>query len=248
MKLRTVVISVILCCSLMSRPALADSRPTIFGSTGLIYNPTAAVAPQGQFSAHLSYLRETPNGRSQRGINLSGAVGVAPRWEVSLGLVDAEIRDGVNLDTTAVNAGVKYLWRTETDTAPAVAVGVQHVNILKDSTVYVVVSKQLTPQPKEGKGVRGHLGVRFDRIDATRSVTDKDESKITAYGGVEATLSPRVHFMGEVNTRHRGLAASPVTATLHFNVSENVTVFGGYVHLSPGSGWIAGLSYGFGKS
>jgi hypothetical protein len=227
----------------------AFAHSTLFGSTGLIYNPTAAVAPQGQVSLHASYLRETPHDVRNRGINLSGAFGVAPRWEVSLGLVDARIKGaGTDRNTTAVGGGVKYLWRTETEDSPAIALGVQQVNVLKDSTVYLVISKHLTPRQNAGGGVRGHLGVRFDRIEGTRSVTDKDESRLTAYGGIEAAISKRVLFMGEVNTRHMGLAAAPVTATVHVDVSRNVRVFGGYVHLRPGGGWIVGISYGFGRS
>jgi hypothetical protein len=244
MKLRIVV--VVVCCLVSCRRALAHS--TIFGSTGLIYNPTAAVMPPGQVSLHGSYLREEPSGQSQHGINLSGAMGIASRWEFSLGLVDAKIRGGgANFDTSGLGAGVKYLLREETETQPAVAIGVQHVNILKDSAAYVVFSKNLTSNQQADREVRGHLGVRLDTIDATRSVTGSDESQITFYGGVEAGLSQNVRFMGEVNTRHNGLAKSPITATLHFRLSENVTLFGGYTRLSPGSGWIAGVSYGFGK-
>ncbi len=203
MKLSTIVVTVIVGYIATCRSAFAHS--TIFGSTGLIYNPTAQVMPMGRFSLHGSYLREEPSGQSQRGINLSGAVGIAPRLEFSYGLVDAQIRGGgARIDTSGGSAGLKYVWREETEISPAVAVGVQHVNILKDSTVYVVVSKNLTPKPTEGLGVRGHFGVRLDRIDATRSVTGDDESQITFYGGVEVNLSSRVKFMGEANTRHDG--------------------------------------------
>jgi hypothetical protein len=246
MKLRTVVVSVVVCCYAMCSRAFAHS--TIFGSTGLIYNPTAAVAPQGQANLHLSYLREDPNNRNQRGINLGGAFGIAPRWEFSVGYVDAQIRGaGTNFDASGLGAGLKYLWQEEAGNKPAVAVGVQRVNILKDSTVYVALSKNLTPKQPAGKGVRGHAGVRFGRIDSTRSITGSDETDITFYGGVETGLSSRVRFMGEVNSRHDGLAKSPVTATLHFALSDSLNLFGGYARLSPGSGWIAGLSYGFGK-
>jgi hypothetical protein len=208
MKLRAIIASAVICSLTMSRPVFADS--TIFGSTGLIYNPTADIAPRGKFSLHASYLRENVMGRNQHGVNLSGALGVAPRWEFSLGYVDARIRSGVSLDTSGLAGGLKYLVREEDEKSPAVAVGVQHVNIIKNSTVYVTLSKNLTPQEKEGLPVRGHLGLRFDRVDATRSVTGSNESDVVLYGGFEAKLSRQLHLMGEANTRQSGLAKSPL--------------------------------------
>jgi hypothetical protein len=245
MKRKTVILTPLFCCLLLCSRARADS--TLFGSTGLIYNPTAQVAPQGRATVHLSYLRETPDDQRNRGINLSGAVGIAPRWEISFGVIDGQIRGPVDLDVSGAGGGLKYLWRGETDTSPAVAVGVQSVNLLKMNTAYLVLRKNLTPPQNGGRHVRGHLGVRYDRVDERRSITGNDESQLTFYGGIEAALSRRVVFKGEANTRHDGLAKAPLTATLHVAVSENVKVFGGYVRLSPDGGWIVGVSWGIGR-
>ena len=240
MQLRTVVVTVVLCFLTFCHRAFAG--PTIFGSTGLVYNPTARIAPQGQLNLQASYLRERPPGIEARGLNLSGAVGLASRLELSVGAIDGRIRGTTNLDTSGVGGGLKYLLREESGSSPAIAVGVQHVNVLKMDTAYLVLSKKLNPK----ENADWHLGIRFDKMDAARSVTGNDESEITFYAGVDAAISPRLRFLGELNTRHAGLAKAPVTATLHYALSERVTVFGGLARLSPGSGWIVGVTYGFG--
>ncbi len=144
--------------------------------------------------------------------------------------------------------------RQETDTSPAVAVGVQFDNLFKRGTAYVVASRTLNPQPlppKEGKQPwRVHAGVRYDDVDASRSFTGKDESKVTLFGGIEAALSRRVRLMAEVNQRHDASISAPFSATLHFGLSENASLFGGLSRLgtTTDTGWIVGVNYGFGKA
>lgn len=256
MKLRTIIASVVLSIVLLGGRAFAHN--TIFGSTGLIFNPTAGVMPQGQFSLQASYFRETPTFpvTRVRGTTLSGATGIAPRLEFSLGGQDVEIRAGgmTVFDSKAVSAGLKYLWLEETDTAPAVAIGIQYDNLIKRETAYLAISRTLMTKKRcgeqNGDTWRAHVGARYDRADRTRTATGADENEITFFGGIEAAITPRVRLMGEFQSREDIAFFTPYSATLHVTLSENATLFGGLVRSGVGndSGYIIGVTYGFGKS
>lgn len=253
MKLRTIVVSVVVGSMLMGAQAFAHN--TIFGPTGLILNPTAGVMGRGQYSTQLSYYREEPNFFELRGWNLNIATGIADRLELALGLQDVKVTltpGGTFLDMTGVSGGLKYQVREESGNSPAVAVGVIGSNVAKQGGAYVVWSKTLTAK---GGGQHGendwrvHAGARYDSVDARRSVTGSDENKVTVFGGIEAPVANRLRFMGEFNSRHKALATTPFSASLHYGASENTHVFAGIGRLgtSAETGWFVGINYGFGK-
>lgn len=155
--------------------------------------------------------------------------------------------------TKVMSGGAKYLVKQESEVSPAVAVGVQFDNLFKRGGAYLVASRMLNPRPlppKEGMAWRVHAGVRFDRIDASRSATGADESEFSVFGGIEAALSPRLRLMGEVQSRDKALTAPPISATLHYALSDQATVFGGLSRIGAtrDTGWIVGINYGFGRT
>jgi hypothetical protein len=297
-KLKTIVASVVLCSLMMDSQALA--HVTIYGGTGLVFNPTADIVPAGRINTQFSYWREKPNGSSgafsvsslSADSQLKGySLGVAfslhcfcnfcRHSEFSLGFqsvkgygtdggyIPPEIGDEASNEsrvlrqgslplssdryTKVVSAGAKYLVKQETETSPAVAGGVQFDNLFKRGTAYLVASRTLNPQPlppKEGMAWRVHAGVRFDRIDASRSATGADESEFSIFGGIEAALSRRLRLMGEVQSRDKALTAPPISATLHYALSDQAGVFGGLSRIGAtrDTGWIVGVNYGFGKT
>jgi len=255
MKLRTIVVSVVVCSLLVGTQAFAHN--TVLGPTGLILNPTAGVMGRGQYSVQAGYYREKPTFFKLRGWNLNVATGIADRLELAVGLQDVKATatpGGTFFDMTAVSGGLKYQVHQESGGSPAMAVGVQMSNVAKQGGAYLVWSKTLTAKNggggKEENDWRVHAGVRYDAVDSRRSVaTGSDENKVTVFGGIEAPVANRLRFMGEFNQRHKALLTSPFSATLHYGASENTHVFAGIARIGVSSetGWVVGINHAFGK-
>ncbi|MCS6862262.1 MAG: TonB-dependent receptor [Abditibacteriales bacterium] len=253
MKLRTIVVSVVVSSLLMGAQAFAHN--TVFGPTGLILNPTAGVIGRGQYSTQLAYYREEPTSFELRAWSLNVATGITDRLELAVGVQDAKVDltpGGTFFDMTGISGGLKYQVQAESGNSPAMALGVVMSNVAKQAGVYAVWSKSLV---SKGSGQNGendwrvHAGVRYDDVDARRSVTGSDETKVTVFGGIEAPIANRWHFMGEFNSRHKALSTTPFSASLHYRASENTQIFAGIgrIGFSSDTGWFVGINHGFGR-
>lgn len=120
--------------------APAGAEPSVDGSTGLIFVPSADVLPSGNFSLGF-HLVQSVN-------YLAFNFGLVENLEIG---ADSVFIQG---ETSATFLNVKYRFLPERKDAPALALGVKALNE-ESRIVYLVASKTLP----ELAGVRGHLGL-----------------------------------------------------------------------------------------
>lgn len=120
------------------------AAPAAGGETGNILTPSADMMRVGQFHAG----RHSECGEN----SLSAAVPVTNFLELSL----RQVRQRGGEET--VEAGVKYLLRSEGVMSPGIAVGVEDVSSERRRSVYAVVSKSLP------YGLRLHAGLGNGRL------------------------------------------------------------------------------------
>lgn len=120
--------------------APAGAEPSVDGSTGLIFGPSADVLPSGNFSLGFHLVR---------GANfLAFNFGLVENLEI--GAHSVFVQGG----GTATFLNAKYQFLPERKDAPALALGVKALN--EESRVFYLVASKNFP---ELAGVRGHLGL-----------------------------------------------------------------------------------------
>ena len=145
---------------IVSSPAVA-AAPSVYGSTGMIANPSADVLREGQFS--LGYFRFQDKTHSTFEINL------ADRLEVGV----ARIHNDYHGSDTFFNA--KYSLLSETLMGPGLAVGVEDGFNDGQRSLFAVASKGLP------FGLRLHIGAGNGRFDGTFAGLEKTWNPV---GGV----------------------------------------------------------------
>ncbi|MDI3280262.1 MAG: YjbH domain-containing protein [Bacillota bacterium] len=120
--------------------APAGAEPSVDGSTGLIFVPSADVLPSGNFSLGFHLVRSENY--------LSFNFGLVENLEI--GADSVFVQGG----RTATFLNAKYRFLPERKDAPALALGVKALNE-NSRVLYLVASKALP----ELAGVRGHLGL-----------------------------------------------------------------------------------------
>jgi len=172
---------------------LAHAQQTLWGTGGLVLNPTAELAP-APWSGQASYAPIHGGGRTTNWYSLSSAY----RWRE-----DVEIYGGLDIMRSGKSAeGITFVlnkrWVLSAEQDVAAAAGIQHAGIFKATSAYVVVSGSGTSNgPFPRSPYRGHLGVRWDRYSGNGT-----ETRLTLFAGVEAELTPDWHLFAEVSGKH----------------------------------------------
>jgi len=223
MMMRRMMTTLGLALAVMAAPlAPASSDPNLVGATGLLLNPTADLGT-GQFDLQLTYLPVRNAVDTTHWYSVAGRYRLDERTELHGAL---EAMRATN-DREGGVLGVKRQVQAETAVLPAVAVGAYHDSILKDTAAYAVASLAGT-NPADGSptGLRGHLGVRWDRFEDGRN-----ESAVTSFLGAESRVGEQTTFFGEVGTQHhdRVHRKTPWAVGLRWSPSARRTFTAGVV-------------------
>jgi len=171
----------------------SSSDPNLIGVTGLLLNPTADLGEGGQ-DLQLTYLPVRNATETTHWYSVAGRYRLDERTELHGAL---EAMRATN-DREGLAFGLKRQVQAETATLPAVALGAYHDSILKDTAAYAVASLDgVHPTAGTPTGLRGHLGLRWDRFEDGRN-----ESAVTGFMGLEARIGDKTTFFGEVGTQH----------------------------------------------
>lgn len=134
-----------MCVAALMTVGVAEATPTITGSTGMIYTPTADVLREGHFSLgyhHLDHAKAYTFG-----------YGLSNAWEITGSSFDYDHHgDDFYLNT-------KFSLMSENVARPGIAIGIEDAFDERDRTVYAVASKALP------LGFRVHAGIGDGRFD-----------------------------------------------------------------------------------
>ncbi len=133
------------CAALLLTVNAAQAAPTVTGSTGMIYTPTADVLRDGHFS--LAYHQLDDGNAYTVGYGMSNA------WEISAATLDY---DGSGSD---LYLNTKFSLLSENVARPGIALGMEDALDERERTFYAVASKALP------LGFRVHAGVGDGRFD-----------------------------------------------------------------------------------
>jgi hypothetical protein len=168
---------------------------TIYGPSGLIFNPSAYVPSNKAVSLGTTTFTVTPPGAARRWLSSTLDAGVGGRGEVGLTYLH---RSGGGLNS-GFGGFAKYQLQKESVGKPAVAVGVDLIGgDLKTTQAYLVGSKRLTAEGNAHPftltlgviGVRDRDGVRRDDADF--------------FGGFDVRISQSLSLVTEWRSRTDG--------------------------------------------
>jgi len=137
--------------SLLTAPVAA--APTLTGSTGMIYIPTADVLQVGQFSTGYYYRQDHGLAVAAAGLPAGVEVSAAAPWNAATS------------DAWTVNA--KYNLNQEALLIPAVSIGIEDIGGSRQRSVYGVLSKALP------YGFRVHIGAGTGRFEGLFGAVEK---------------------------------------------------------------------------
>ncbi len=155
------ILSIVL---LITAPTATFAAPSMYGSTGMINNPSADVLRPGQFA--VGYYKFDEGNARVFDIHLAK--------KIELGV--ARFNFDNNLDQTIVNA--KFGLLSERVLRPGIAIGVEDIGNKMERSVYGVVSKALP------LGFRIHVGVGSGRFDGTFAGLEKTFKPLAGVGAV----------------------------------------------------------------
>jgi len=145
-----------------SSPVVA-AAPSVYGSTGMIANPSADVLREGQFSLGYFHFQDKTNG--------SFEINLADRLEIGLARIHYDSRG----TDTVFNA--KYSLLSESLLAPGLAVGVENGFHGGQRSLFAVASKGLP------FGLRLHVGAGNGRFDGAFAGLEKTWNPVGAVTG-----------------------------------------------------------------
>lgn len=134
------------CAALLLTANAAQAAPTVTGSTGMLYTPTADVLRDGHFSLGYHHLED--------GDAYTVGYGMSNAWEISAATVDYDGDHGRDL-----YLNTKFSLMSENVVRPGIAVGMEDAFDEYDRTFYAVASKALP------LGFRVHAGIGDGRFD-----------------------------------------------------------------------------------
>jgi len=163
----------------LSLAAPGAAAPSYLGPTGLIFTPTAGVAPMRSWSAH---------GHGTKDLTL---------WGVDFGLTDAIEVGATLLDpspggTRVFGNGKWQVTKEKGTSSPAIAIGVIDVADSIDTSVYGVISKgfgRVALGSRTGIGLRASVGYGTGLFDDN------------IFGGAELLWTDKLTLMGEYDGR-----------------------------------------------
>ena len=134
------------CAALLLTTGVAQAAPTVTGSTGMLYTPTADVLRDGHFSLGYHHLED--------GDAYTVGYGMSNAWEISAATIDYNGDHGRDL-----YLNTKFSLMSENVVRPGIAIGMEDALDEYDRTFYAVASKALP------LGLRIHAGIGDGRFD-----------------------------------------------------------------------------------
>ena len=134
------------CAALLLTTGMAQAAPTVTGSTGMLYTPTADVLRDGHFSLGYHHLED--------GDAYTVGYGMSNAWEFSAATIDSNGDHGRDL-----YLNTKFSLMSENVVRPGIAIGMEDALDEYDRTFYAVASKALP------LGLRIHAGIGDGRFD-----------------------------------------------------------------------------------
>ncbi|MBQ2114704.1 MAG: YjbH domain-containing protein [Selenomonadales bacterium] len=134
------------CAALLLTTGMAQAAPTVTGSTGMLYTPTADVLRDGHFSLGYHHLED--------GDAYTVGYGMSNAWEISAATIDYNGDHGRDL-----YLNTKFSLMSENVVRPGIAIGMEDALDEYDRTFYAVASKALP------LGLRIHAGIGDGRFD-----------------------------------------------------------------------------------
>ena len=146
---------------------LAHADMDANGEVGLPLNPTAQIPMVGGMRVQGDYFKLN-GGAKTYGLHVAGRVGT--NWELSGGLARLGSTGVGALDKTGVDLNAKYLISRESDPVGVkLAVGAGYSDSqFKNIHIFGVATKSLGALTPNVAPVTGHLGLRWDRFNASR--------------------------------------------------------------------------------
>ena len=134
------------CAALLLTTGMAQAAPTVTGSTGMLYTPTADVLRDGHFSLGYHHLED--------GDAYTVGYGMSNAWEISAATIDYNGGHGRDL-----YLNTKFSLMSENVVRPGIAIGMEDALDEYDRSFYAVASKALP------LGLRIHAGIGDGRFD-----------------------------------------------------------------------------------
>ena len=133
------------CAAIMLTAVSAEAAPTVTGSTGMTYVPTADVLRDGHFSLGYHHVEDAEA--------VSIGYGMSNAWEISASSFDHDRRGRdlyLNTKVSLLSEDVMY---------PGIAIGMEDILDEEERTYYAVASKALP------FGLRIHVGIGDGRYE-----------------------------------------------------------------------------------
>lgn len=134
-----------MCLATFMSVGVAEATPTITGSTGMIYTPTADVLRDGHFSLGYHHMDDAKT--------YTLGYGMSNAWEISASSFDYDHH------SSDFYLNTKFSLMSENVLRPGIAIGVEDAFDESDRTFYAVASKALP------LGFRIHAGIGDGRFD-----------------------------------------------------------------------------------
>ena len=162
------------CAAIMLTAVSAEAAPTVTGSTGMTYVPTADVLRDGHFSLGYHHLDDAEA--------FSVGYGASDAWEISAAALDHDHR------SRDLCLNTKFSLMSENVVRPGIAIGMEDILGEEDRTAYAVASKTLP------LGLRIHAGIGDGRYDG---VFGGIEKTFTPTGITGASIFPATTLSAE---------------------------------------------------
>ena len=150
------------CAALLLTANAAQAAPTVTGSTGMLYTPTADVLRDGHFSLGYHHLDDSDA--------YTVGYGMSNAWEISAATFDY---DGGGSD---LYLNTKISLMSENVARPGIALGMEDAFDERERTFYAVASKTLP------LGIRVHAGIGDGRFDGVFGGIEKTFNPIGVTG------------------------------------------------------------------
>lgn len=134
-----------MCAAMMITTCAAEAAPTVTGSTGMLYTPTADVLRDGHFSLGYHHLEDAEA--------YTVGYGMSNAWEISAAALDYDHH------SSDLYLNTKFSLMSEDIMRPGIALGMEDALDERERTVYAVASKALP------LGFRVHAGIGDGRFD-----------------------------------------------------------------------------------
>ncbi len=183
-----------LCISLLATVLLSGiasaAVPSIFGYSGLVAIPTSDCLDRGEYAAS-AFAVDVDSDTDANAYG--GNVGIAPMTEVGFSRIKPDDSTG----ETWVNA--KHQFMVETETHPAIAVGLIDITGETESTAYFVLTKSITRT--SGDNEYGDVIAPQIHIGAGGGILEG------FFGGLSASLGDRFFLMAEYDSSNINFGA-----------------------------------------